>query len=82
MTEEMQTRIYIEDMDRSCSFLLDAVNLGNKIDIVGHQIGVDFEVRLNHYINPYTTYYFGSYEEAQQKAKELYPDADWETTGW
>lgn len=75
---------HIDDNDKLCQFMLREVGLQDNIQIRGRATGVlEYEVELHHGgTHGDTVYYFGTYEEAQKRAKELYPKANWETTGW
>ena len=82
MYYETTARQHIDDNDKLCEFMLREVGLEDNIQIRGRATGaLEYEVELHHEKSN-TIYYFGTYEEAQKRAKELYPDVDWETTGW
>lgn len=80
MYYETTAREHIDEMDKLCAFMLREVGIAHNIEIRGRVTGLlEYEVELHHGV---FIYYFGTYEEAQKRAKELYPKIDWETTGW
>lgn len=75
---------YLDDEDTECRRMLELVELDDKIEIYSKKLaGFEYEVILDHNgATPHYTYYFSDHDEARAKAKELYPNTDWETTGW
>jgi hypothetical protein len=85
LSEEQATRNYIETEDRQSLTALESIDLDRLVEVRGICIGAEHEVAVSipsQKFPYFKKFYFDSYSSAHSYIKALYPDREWETTGW
>jgi len=85
LSEERELDMFLWDESTSAENMLDLVGLGTLVQLRAINTGGDYEVCVNIPQEEFPfqkSMFFRDFDTARSYIKSLYPETDWETTGW